>query len=463
MIICIFSDIRYERKCFIRPYIGRKRMKKKAISILVLVFITGLHACTISLSRAKEGLAVAPLSTPERTPVYESGDWIIARASMHNHTVFSDGTLSMEGLVQLARNQGMAVLAISDHHKLGMKLGPIRAKDNSISEREGGYEDYFESLLEIRDETTDIIVIPGVEYTGWETAVGRFPNVDIWGGSHHFVIYGIEDPEVYARAPHLDETPIKEHFDPEAELDPLISLVSYFREEGGIVILAHPDWYNEGAYGPIKVKGHPYGRLVNQLKEINGFAAVPEGIFEATKPGLPWDHALLEYIIGERDVPIWAIGDADFHGEPHTLANGTTMLYLRELNTGQVYEAMEKGRMVLHMGDPFQDVFVKEFWVSSGGSPKDEIMLGENVKIKGRPRIHFALSEDIPLIRVLLIRNGVVIYETSDSGFDYVDELAFERGLPAYYRVEVKGERRSSKEPGPRESYLFTNPIFVEF
>ncbi len=437
--------------------------KRRCIILLLAVLVFGLEACTIPISRAREGVLVTPLASPERTPVYENGGWIIARASMHNHTVFSDGIRSMEGLVQLARNQGIAVLAITDHHQLGMQFGPIRVKSNSITERKGGYEDYFQHLCRLRDETTDVIIIPGVEYTGWGWAEGKFSNANLWGMSHHFVVYGIEDSRVWEQAPHQVELPVKEYNDPDSELEPLITLVRYFREAGGMVFWAHPDWYNEGSYGPIKVRDHPCGRLVNQLKELNGFAAVPEGIFEGAQPGEPWDHALLEYIIGEREAPIWAIGDADYHGEPHTLANGTTMLYLHQLTHEQVYEAMGKGRMVVFMGDPFQDVFVKEFWVSGGGPSEHEIMLGETVKLESIPRIHFALSRDIPSIRVWLIRNGKVIYETTGSEFDYIDELAFERGLPAYYRVEVKGERKSQDEPWPWSSYLFTNPIFVEF
>jgi hypothetical protein len=442
----------------------RLGMAKRICAVLILAcMVSATGACTIPITRARKGLPVTPLAYPERTPVYESGEWIIARASMHNHTTFSDGKRSMEGLVQLARNQGMAVLAITDHHKLGRTIGPITARDNSITEREGGYKDYFEHLCKVRDETHDVIVIPGVEYTGWSWGEGKFPNMTVWGMSHHFVVYGINDYRVWEQAPYQSRVPMIKYNDPDLELEPLIELVGFFRDAGGMVFWAHPDWYSEASYGPIKLKDHPCGRLVNQLKDINGFAAVPEGFFEAAQPGTAWDHALLEYILGERDSPVWAIGDADYHGEPHTLANGTTMLYLHELTREQVYQAMEKGRMVVHMGDPFQDVFVKEFRVSVSRTVGDEIMLGEKVKLDASPCIGFALNSPVSPIRVRLIRNGMVIHETDESKFVYIDNEAFERGLPAYYRVEIKGERRGKAEPWPWSSYLFTNPVFVEF
>jgi hypothetical protein len=63
-------------------------------------------------------------AAPERVPLYHHAGWIIARGSLHNHTIMSDGVRSPEGLLEQARCEGIAVLAYSDHREGDISLGP---------------------------------------------------------------------------------------------------------------------------------------------------------------------------------------------------------------------------------------------------------------------------------------------------------------------------------------------------
>jgi hypothetical protein len=77
-----------------------------------------LAAASIPISQDdNSGTLLEKLGTPQHTPIYQSGEWLIARGSVHNHTNFSDGCRIPEDLVQQARNEGVSVLAITDHRE----------------------------------------------------------------------------------------------------------------------------------------------------------------------------------------------------------------------------------------------------------------------------------------------------------------------------------------------------------
>src|SRR4030042_4791401 len=77
---------------------------KVALGLCLAMLLSG---CAISAGLKKRPLGLPPGGpAPERTPRYEHAGWIIARASIHNHTVYSDGCRTPEDLLEMAGRQG---------------------------------------------------------------------------------------------------------------------------------------------------------------------------------------------------------------------------------------------------------------------------------------------------------------------------------------------------------------------
>ena len=117
-------------------------------------------------------------------------------ANLHVHTTFSDGTGSMEEVIQAAQRAGLDALLINDH--------------DTLAARDAGYEGYHKDLL----------VLVGVELSG--------PH-------NHYLAYGLEQcPEYSWQAPQ--------------------EFIDRVQSEGGIGFLAHP--FETGS--PMNEGGHAY-------------------------------------------------------------------------------------------------------------------------------------------------------------------------------------------------------------
>jgi hypothetical protein len=401
------------------------------------------------------------LGTPLHTPMYNSGDWVIARASFHNHTNFSDGCRIPEDLVAQARNEGVSVLAITDHREGALAINGKKLVDSGgVGSEKTGFDQYFAKLEELRKSSSNPIIIPGIEVAPyfWNE---RSPKLLIRGDNRHFTVYGITDPKVVAEMPVSHGVTTKPQPDPGPE--PYNQFVNYARDHGGMVFQAHPDWINPSDYGLGEAHSEAPTMLGAQLPRLTGVAVAPEGLFSAGSVGGEWDLGLMQYLAGYRSEPLWAWGEADFHCTdpkfPQSLRNSTTLVYLKDYASDQVYEAMSKGRMVALMGEMFQEAYVAEFAIA-GKAVSGKVMLGESVKLSGPAVIRFALNKELPLQEARLIRNGKVIYTARSSSFEYTDAEAPRLGTPVYYRIQLIGD-------GPYEmdnaNVLYTNPIFASW
>ena len=444
----------------------QRRVFAAAMGAIVIFAVAGLTGCSaIGYMTGQKSVPLELGGPAERTPIYHQGDWIIARASMHNHTIYSDGQRTPEDLLQLARLEGMAILAYNDHRERG-----VCYRDNVCLPINGiekvGYEKYFDSLGQIKAANPDLLVLMGAEVIPYYFNVGKAPNFTIIGENRHFTVYGINDPQVFwdmpARREMRDLSP-----EPMPGLTPYQEFVDYIVDHGGIVHTVHVESQQDDWYGPAHFISPRPVNHIHDLKHITDFSILPEGYHSfAGGPGGGWDSALLEYLLGARDQVPWAMGDADYHEASDTLARATTLFYLREFTEDEVFNSLREGRMVALMGASFQDCYVSRFSVSpESEEPSDPIMFGETITVSAPPVIRFSLNRELPDVRALLIRNGVVIHEVKGCSFEYVDRETFDKNLPAVYRVEMRGPR-VEKIPGQTrqlepDSELFTNPIFV--
>jgi len=436
---------------------------------LILVLATGLVCgCTLP---AKKRDAVEFQKTgdqPARTPIYKHGGWIIARGTMHNHTIYSDGCRAPEDLLALAQAEGMAVLAFNDHRENKMCLGNpglICLQNGGIEKV--GYEAYFDRLQKVREAALgqSVIVLKGIEAAPFLYNEGKFPNVVIRESYNHFTVYALDDPAVLAAMPTRNFMTIKPETDPGEA--PFQEFVDYITGQGGMVFAAHVEDWGDDWVGPVhSVTPAPIRNLM--LKDLTGFAVLPDAWGEKTGgPGGLWDVALAKYMMGMASKPLWADGDADYHGPKGSLATATTLFYMKEFTEEEVYRCMREGRMVALQGEEFQDSYVSEWWVSDSEPPDNPVMLGREVYLQGPPIVRFALDHPVAGSRVRLIRNGAVVLEQPGVEFTFVDEQAGTGREPCFYRVEVIGPHKPGGRdydlPTMPETELFVNPIFAHF
>jgi len=438
---------------------------KHVLTIVTVLLISSLlTACAIKVPKGK-AIPVDPDGKIERAPIYEHGQWTIARASLHNHTVYSDGKHTPEDLLELARLQGMAVLAYTDHREDRLCIGrTLCAKAGGVEAV--GYDAYYEKLREMQEKADEygMIATKGIEVSSpYIYNAGKWPNYVITGQFRHFTVYSVEDTEIFKNMPTKEVMKVRPEPDPGDR--PYQEFVSYLDSKGGIVHSVHPESPQDEWVLGIHVYTPPPVRNV-LLKDLTGFAIIPEGNQVAGAVGGLWDTALIEYMAGMRDRPLWASGDADYHGPPSSLAAATTLLYMKEFTEEEVYRCMKEGRMVALQGSAFQDSYVAEWWVSDSNSPEDAVMLGEEITINSAPVIKFSLDGPVAGCRIKLIRNGVLIAEENGTEIKHVDkEWNAEKG-PAYYRVELVGPVEPGVEYKPYvnpSNVLFVNPIFVRF
>ncbi len=439
-------------------------------ALLAALFMVITAGCVIGIGMKKDRAHLEPDGfKPARTPVYKQGDWIIARASLHNHTIFSDGCRSAEDLLELARRQGMAVLAITDHRE-----GRICTSDSELmclkpgGIEEYGYDTYFSRLSELQEvaHEQDMLLVKGVEVIPYFYNYGKAPYLVLDGLQHHFVVYGIEEPQVYADMParqniSLDPEPV-----PTAA--PWQRWVDYIVGHGGIIHAAHVEAGEDVWYGSVHGVCPPPIENIHRLQGLTGFSIFPDGWHEkAGGPGGLWDTVLVEYLTGMREKPMWANADADYHGPERSLAWATTLLYMNEFTEDEVLRCMREGRMVALMGPAYQDTYVSEWSVSGSSSPTSSMMSGMEITLDEAPRIRFALDHPVKGSVIKLVRNGTVIKKVKGSSLDFVDEQTGSSREPSYYRVHVFGPQGSytKKDDYPTHpaSQVVVNPIFVRF
>jgi hypothetical protein len=437
------------------------------LTLLLVVFVAGCS--NLIYLTGQKAIPLGPAGEQERTPIYRYGEWTIARASMHNHTTFSDGVRTPEDLLELARREGIAVLAYNDHREGGIKIkhGP-RIPVNGIERKGVGYNVYFDRLRPLREQSRDILVLIGAEVNPFLYNFGKVPYLNIAYQNRHLTVYGIDDPQVFWEMPvwrEVDPSPPM----PYQDLSHFQEFIDYIRRNGGIVMAAHVESKQDDWVGPVHFFDQPPINHIHDLRHLDAFSILPEAYHAlAGGAGGIWDTTLLEYLMGMRDQAPWCMGDADYHGPEGGLTWSTTLFYLHEFTPEDVYAAIREGRMVALMGESFQDSYVAEFSVSEAGkAPANPIMFAQTLTVSSPPVIRFRLDHEVPDVRTRLIRNGQVILEKEGSSLEYSDAEMVQQKMPAYYRVEVVGpvlpEDEAHRQPPERESELFTNPIFVKF
>ncbi len=381
-----------------------------------------------------------------------------------------------------------------------------------------GAKAYIDSIREVQQKYPDMVIIPGSETAAFYYWTGSYFKKNLTAHSHErrILTIGMENPEDYEDLPILHNdfstrylrTAIPEillffvvfvlavflmkwrgfyriagiiiliwcvasiansnmfrsspfdQYHGDQGMAPYRLLTDYVNSRGGLTFWNYPET-NSGVrkMGPILVDTPPHPEVLEESDGYTGFAALYGDNITLTEPGSVWDRLLTAYCRGKRSRPVWGISTADFHeegGAGEKLGNFPTIFLLQEKSRKGVMEALKNGKIYAYQGNYLQGVRLDEFSVCSNDG-KNEGISGDEIVLKGNPRINISLSvaeTSGRKVKVRLIRSGELIktFEgTLPMQIDYEDRY-FQAGEKVYYRMDMCGC-----------GTLVSNPIFVKF
>ncbi len=242
---------------------------------------------------------------------------------------------------------------------------------------------------------------------------------------------------------------------------PYQDVIDYVNEKGGMVFWSNPEAFVSKKIGPVMYVSPTADKYMLESKGYTGFSSFYEGYRSIGSAGGVWDTVLKEYCAGERDSPVWTMGEMAYHSRE---ASGgkeideVQTVFLVPSNTQKdILDAMRRGRMYAVRKKKGYPLELDSFTVERSDGKR--AMMGEEINAAGPVTINFSVSwrgETSEKITVKLIRSGEVIKEFPiEKGAEYrIEDDLYTGGDKIYYRLDVRG-----KYP----SMLFSNPIFVNF
>lgn len=424
--------------------------KPAFLAAAMALLLTGCVTQGLFAERGPMSRYLGDARSPEMHRTAEG--WAL-KAALHTHTRWSHGALSAEELVQVARSNGVAVLAVTEHDLLEACYTRLFCfRDPSVVEM--GYASYFSQMDELQRATPDLVLLPALEVTPYAYWRGFPPWLRLHGWNRHFTVYDLDDPSSCATMPTLgNQDRPRSYFQGDRGDETYARFTRHVAEHGGMTFLAHPESEDSYLFLTARTDDDPYPEFAAELPGVTGFAALPSGRGKLLEAGGIWDQVLMEYLRGERDVPVWAIGDADFHGDEQSIDRTVTWIHAEAPTEEAVLAAMRDGRMATFQGPDTRALWVTEFSLRVAGAEAGAgaVMLGQVTRDSAAVELHFGLSRDVPGLELRLIRNGEVISTAAGRELRFDDSAFLARGDPAYYRVEGTGD----------DGFLLaTNPLF---
>jgi hypothetical protein len=277
-------------------------------------------------------------------PWEEEGVWL--KGNIHTHSVNSDGTKTPDEIIKLYSEAGYDFLSITDH-----------------------------GVVTETPETDELLLIPGVEYCVGRTSVGTY---------YHLLTTGI------------DKTPPFQDFD--RDMDPQ-TILDYYKENGGLAILAHPYW-----------SGLKH-RDIMKLTNLDGVE-----IYNTTceyERGLGYSGSHIDSMIAEGLRPlIYAVDD--HHGAerpymPLDACGAWVMVKVKEPTREAIIDSLRKGLFYSSIGPTIHNLSIDHskgitIWTSPAKSITYLSMPANGRKLlaedKPLEKAYFKMQEGMKYIRI---------------------------------------------------------------
>jgi len=269
---------------------------------------------------------------------------------------------------------------------------------------------------------------------------------------------------IFSLAMMVDQHPFKSsRFDPyhgDMGQAPFQVAIDYARSRGGLVYWAHPEsnYSHKGVQmGPVKLMTAHYPEALVETDNYSGFAALYGDNITATKAGMQWDRALVQYCRGDRADPVWGIAGSDFHGggSGTELDTFQTVFLVKNRRQKDVLQALERGRLYAVRKAAGFRLSLDQFQIKDDESDK-RALLGEELAIGRAPVITGRLSATDGghyRVAVSIIRGGEPIWSFEGQtplDFKFVDPDQWSG--KTFYRLDASGKVAGQ---------LLSNPIFA--
>jgi hypothetical protein len=209
--------------------------------------------------------------------------------------------------------------------------------------------------------------------------------------------------------------------------------------------------------GPVKLMTAHYPEALIETDNYTGFAALYGDNITATKAGMQWDRALVQYCSGDRADPVWGIAGSDFHGGGNGIELDTfqTVFLVKNRRQKDILQALERGRLYAVRKAAGFRLSLDQFQIKDDESDKRAI-LGEELAIGRAPVITGRLSATDGghySVAVSIIRGGKPIWSFEGQtplDFKFVDPDQWSG--KTFYRLDASGKVAGQ---------LLSNPIFA--
>ncbi|MDX8402803.1 MAG: hypothetical protein R8K54_00160 [Mariprofundaceae bacterium] len=309
----------------------------------------------------------------------------------------SDGDHDMDMLAGLAKKRGIDTLVFGEHDRYTIKFGldPIPqilgVSQEHPSLYKTGLDEFFADLNRVRNRHPDLHIMAATESTpGYSWSGIPFKDLTLHEAERHIIALGIERPEQVEALPSYDLRNIQGNFELslaiwffliflllivlmrkrkrsvallllasfiaflstwllQKKVDPDVDFIDTAREQGLFVIWTHPGTLSGVRDGPMGVQLNtpPYNKRVFEEPTADAFAAVYGDSDDNSLPGGMWDRFMMDYMLGYRSNPIWAVSAGDYHAEGQAseyLGNFPMDVWSDGSDSKAVMEALRRGR-----------------------------------------------------------------------------------------------------------------------
>ena len=308
------------------------------------------------------------------------GGYNVYKADLHIHTVYSDGDVTPEYRVREAWNDGLDVIAMTDHveyrrqeDKLisylkgyipeGTKAINNRLVDNPADER-GIQVDLNVpvKLAQAAAHAYGIVVIPGAEVTRTPETIG-----------HYNALFTKDNNTIYAA-------------------DPFVSIQNA-KAQGALVMHNHPGWRRtDMKVQDFEKKVYDAG-LIDGIEIMNGDEFYPQAIERALEKGF--------FMSGNTDVHQSTYEDYGMNGEFRDF----TMIFAKDNSLESLREALEARRTLAYSLGTIagEEQLLKDFFMASVSTR----VVYENAK--GAKTVAFTNNTSVPFLLQFPASNPILL------------------------------------------------------
>jgi hypothetical protein len=245
-------------------------------------------------------------------------------------------------------------------------------------------------------------------------------------------------------------------------MQPYQNMIDYANSNGAMVFWNHMEPISSiRKHGTTSLATVPYPDDLLKTKNYTGFQVVGDHPIQQAEAGQQWDQALMEYLQGQREQPVWGYGGNNYLCEEQNgdrLGSVRTIVLVREKNRDNLLDAIRKGRMYSVRQVDENRLSLDEFIVEDQKTGQ-QATLGQELTSTDFPAVKIKLRSikgGNKTARIQVIRNGVLVKQENVSlpyELTWRDVGNDQEGR-AYYRIKASVNSMDN---------LVSNPIFVKF